>query len=526
MMVRLLVGLLGIIALAIGIVYWIGAGGPGRYWGAGTPNEVPLESAMISSRADAQRAAADAAGILRPKQILFGDLHVHSTFSLDAFMMAMPTGGGEGAHPVSDACDFARHCSAVDFWSINDHAVALTPDDWKETVAAIRQCNEIAGDPQNPDVSAFLGWEWTQMGTRPENHYGHKNVILRGLSDEEIPTRPIAAAMPADAWDRQPDSVAPGTLMMGLLGVIQPDQDTWDLLRYFHEMINLKSCPQDVPVRDLPLDCREDALTPEGLFAKLDDWGFDSMVIPHGTTWGFYTPHGSSWDKQLRGMLHDPDRQSLIEIFSGHGNSEEYRDWREVEFAADGTMSCPEPRDDFLPSCWRAGEIIETRCLAVGESADECRSRAAEARKNYLDGDVMGHLTVPRRPCRRLAGLGPVPRLLPTLLQLPAEELGAVHHGAAQLRRAKRASALRLRLHGLERQPQRAPGTGYKEVGRVYNTEALLTTGRQRRHGQRDPHEGARPRSVAPCPSARIWAEPSSTCERASAPAPSSSTVA
>ena len=60
------------------------------------------------------------------KQILFGDLHVHTTFSTDAFMWSLPFFNGPGASPVSDACDFARFCSALDFWSINDHAEAVS----------------------------------------------------------------------------------------------------------------------------------------------------------------------------------------------------------------------------------------------------------------------------------------------------------------------------------------------------------------------------------------------------------------
>ena len=81
------------------------------------------------------------------------------------------------------------------------------------------------------------------------------------------------------------------------------------------------------------------APTPEELFEKLDDWGHDSIVIPHGTAWGIYTPAGSDWRKQLPG--HDPERQTLVEIYSGHGNSEQLPRWRPVDVAADGSLSCP-----------------------------------------------------------------------------------------------------------------------------------------------------------------------------------------
>ena len=116
---------------------------------------------------EALRDAARDIGVAAPKQILFGDLHVHSTFSLDAFMMALPSGGGEGAHPVNDACDFARHCAGLDFWSINDHALAIPERAWGETIESIRACNAVASAPDDPDTVAFLGWEWTQIGATP-----------------------------------------------------------------------------------------------------------------------------------------------------------------------------------------------------------------------------------------------------------------------------------------------------------------------------------------------------------------------
>ena len=113
----------------------------------------------------------------------------------------MPILQGEGAHPIADACDYARYCSGLDFWSINDHAESITPARWQETQDAIRQCNAIAGDPQNPDMVSFLGWEWTQIGDTPENHYGHKNVVLRDTEADKVPRRPIALGFVRVAGD-------------------------------------------------------------------------------------------------------------------------------------------------------------------------------------------------------------------------------------------------------------------------------------------------------------------------------------
>ena len=329
------------------------------------------------------------------RQILFGDLHVHSTFSFDAYNLSLPMLQGEGAHPPGDACDFARYCSALDFWSINDHAEGLTPDQWSQTRQLVRDCNAVAGDPQNPDMVTFLGWEWTQIGDTAETHFGHKNIVLKDIAEGQVPVRPISAREQLFPNDRNPF----GLLMRLLFIVTSPASESrqpyYDFARFLQDREDLVSCEKSVPVRELPTDCQESASTPTELFGKLDDWGFPYLVIPHGNSWGFYTPPLSSWDKQLAAHV-EPDRhEPLIEVFSGHGNIEQYKPWRAVGVDEEGREYCPEPSKNFLPACWQAGEIIRERCLAENESAQNCEERAVAARANYLAARDSGHWTVP-----------------------------------------------------------------------------------------------------------------------------------
>ena len=118
---------------------WTTYGG-GRYQEPGTVTGQPVDPAPRDAR-QAPVAPPDA------RRILFGDLHVHTTYSADAFMRSLPLMGGEGLHPPADACDFARYCSGLDFFALTDHAEALTPRHWRDAQASIRQCNAVAGDP-------------------------------------------------------------------------------------------------------------------------------------------------------------------------------------------------------------------------------------------------------------------------------------------------------------------------------------------------------------------------------------------
>jgi hypothetical protein len=363
--------------------------------GPGEVTAKTLPRDYVKARVALNRNAAKKIGAGSEKFILFGDLHVHTTFSTDAFMLSLPILGGEGSHPPADACDFARFCSAVDFWSINDHAESLTPQRWAETRQSIRACNAVTGS-EEPDVVAFLGWEWTQMGMTPDTHYGHKNIILRDIEDAKVPARPIAATgESSSSLARQSTNNREIAARLEKLDPAGPSSLYAMYGRFMDELAMVPDCPQGQAETALPASCYETAPTPKELFAKFDEWRTEAIVIPHGTSWGFYTPAGSSWDKQLTRDYHDPKRQFLIEIFSGHGNSEEYRDFRAVRFDAAGNPLCPEPSPDYLPSCWRAGEIIKGRCQKAGMALAECDKRAADTRALYLRSGMPGWRVVP-----------------------------------------------------------------------------------------------------------------------------------
>jgi hypothetical protein len=423
--------------------------------------------AAVEHAAARQRHAAEAIApeAPPPKQILFGDLHVHTTYSIDAFVFALPLFAGEGVHPPADACDFARYCSGLDFFSLNDHAEALTPERWQWTKESLRECNARAGDGANPDLVVFAGWEWTQVGETPENHYGHKNVIFPGLADDELPTRAISAL---------PDRVFASTprpwLMRGLqlTGAVGLDGYA-DFFWLLERMSGMPACAKDVESPRLPPDCRENAPTPRELYEKLDQWGLEYLVIPHGLSWGIHAPAGSRLDVSLDRLQYQPRRERLLEIYSGHGNNEEFR----AAAGVDKPAVCPPPSGDYLPCCWQAGEIMRARCGDLEPA--ECERRVEEAKRLALESPVAPHLVFPdAQPEEWLDCDQCRDCFKPTFATRPGQ---TAQYGLA-LSDPTEADAngepLRFRwgFIGSSDNHQGRPGTGYKQYGRAAMTDS------------------------------------------------------
>jgi hypothetical protein len=432
----------------------------------GQITEVARPPEGVTQLRERQQASAPAGR--QERQILFGDFHVHTSYSLDAFFTSMPLLSGTGAHPPADACDYARHCAALDFYAITDHARELTPAHWAAEKDSVRQCNAVAGDAANPDLVAFHGFEWTHVGTTPETHWGHKNVIFRGESEAEVPARPISSAGPTNVnpWmDRTPQ--------MRMARFLDPLN--WshyqDLGWLLDEILATPDCDPNVNTRDLPPDCHEFASDPNTLFRKLDEWGFDSTVIPHGSAWGSYTPPLYSWDKHLNTRQHDPKRQQLVEVMSGHGNSEQYRSWREFVREPDGQLSCPEPSEDYLPCCWQGGEIMRERCSELPE--DECEALVEETRQlvmragNAVDRVLPGTGVEDWLDCGQdrggfKAAYGLRPR-------------GSVQYALALGRKDESGDPLRFRFGfiGSSDSHTGKASTGYKQSGRLGRTDMV-----------------------------------------------------
>ncbi|MEZ5568902.1 MAG: DUF3604 domain-containing protein [Halioglobus sp.] len=394
-------------------------------------------------------------------QILFGDLHNHTSYSLDAYLFGMNAIKGGGVVTPADACDFARYCSALDFWSINDHAESLTPRVWEDTVNVIRECNAMAGDPANPDMVSFVGWEWSNSDRDDvPSHYGHKNVILRTWETGQTPLRPIASRA------EYPLTELPAPLL-GLLSATDGWRATANMGRYLNESRKVPVCDGEAPTTALPADCREVALTPQRLYRKLDEWGFDSLVIPHGLAWGTTNPLSGDFRDQLE--QHDPRYQRLLEVFSGHGNSERFEDFQRIATDANGEAYCPPATANFTPCCQQAGTIVRARCERPDSGA--CEDAVRDTVAAFVSGDPRtGRKLIENTTPADWQGCGQLRNTFqPASMYVP--RLAAQYTLALGFDEDDQPARVKLGLIGSSDGHQARPGSSYKETNRLLYTD-------------------------------------------------------
>ena len=240
---------------------------------------------------------------------------------------------------------------------------------------------------------------------------------------------------------------------------------------------NLEYCDNSTHVKDLPLDCLERAERPSDLYRKLDEWGVDSLVIPHGSAWGNTSPPMATWKNQLNIAEHSPKYQKLIEVFSGHGNTEEYRSWEAFKIL-DGEYVCPAPTENYVPDCFQAGEIIKERCRISAGSEELCNQRAKEARDNFTKANPYGLLTIPNPKPEEWLDSGQCKDCyLPAFDYRPKS---SVQYALALRNFTEgKTEPYRFGFIGSSDNHSSRPGTGYKEIDRIRNTDSKYKSSNQ-----------------------------------------------
>ena len=151
--------------------------------------------------------------------IYWGDTHVHTRFSFDAYVTMSQSerdefdpiaGELEFARDIREACDFGHYCSRIDFMASTEHAENVPESLWVTIKDQLRACRVAYGPAVTPEeglrpLHAFAGWEWTQgnpdaTGNPPplldssRTQYGHKNIIYPDLEEDRLPIRVVASS--------------------------------------------------------------------------------------------------------------------------------------------------------------------------------------------------------------------------------------------------------------------------------------------------------------------------------------------
>lgn len=339
-------------------------------------------------------------------QVLFGDTHVHSRYSLDAFVMMAIEGDILEGRDVAEACDFADLCADLDFFVSSEHAEFITEDIWGLIKDEVRDCNTraetLAG---REDFMAFAGWEWTQtgslngvpLGTQETTAWGHKVIFFLSDQDDQLPERTISA-LQTNMLD---ELLFEDTVLEGFDGswlTLALEQDLPEAVEPFDEYMSLFS--MDTCTDTLTTDCFEYASTPGELFTRLDEMGYPTIVGAHGTVWGF--GGWADWQEQITPDDHWPEFQVFFEIYSKHGSSEVYRQWapeREwrdiftdetcVDTGDDDLCEelCvePPPGQNYLPCCWRRVELTYEHEVCRRPNSARCQAAILDARMSGAD---------------------------------------------------------------------------------------------------------------------------------------------
>jgi hypothetical protein len=292
-------------------------------------------------------------------------------------------------------------------------------------------------------------------------------VIFRTWEPGTTPSRPIASRA------QYPLAQIPA-FAIGLLSLFEDFDFVSDLGWHLSESVATPACPHEGTVEELPDTCREVARTPSELYRKLDEWGYDSLVIPHGLAWGTTNHLDADFRNQLDGF--EQRYELLLESFSGHGNSERFEDFRRIGVGEDGEPVCPPATANFTPCCRRAGELARAEC--ADQASSGCEQRAAKAMKEFAErGLLAGRKLFPAASPDDWAGCGQLRNSFqPASLYVPRQS--AQYNLALGFDAGGRPARSRFGLIGSSDNHMARPGNSYKETNRLLYSDSKEFKGR------------------------------------------------
>ena len=199
--------LIGAIALAALVFVWsVLEGGLGRDQGAGRITGERIPAAQIAARDRRRQQDAHSLGAGAPRsgeasQILFGDLHVHTTYSSGCLRVQRCRSCRARARILpADACDFARFCAEPRLLEHQRPRRAPHPaGSGGRRGSRFASATRPRATPADPDLVSFLGWEWTQMRAGGPGHRAHplraqeRRCCSTRSEGRRCPARPIGA---------------------------------------------------------------------------------------------------------------------------------------------------------------------------------------------------------------------------------------------------------------------------------------------------------------------------------------------
>ena len=249
---------LGVIGLALAVG-----------WSRGAVDRVPTETA--ADRHSSATASAQSAGAANPQRnAYFGDLHMHTSFSLDAFILGTRTTPDDAyryakGEAIKHALGFEMQLSKpLDFLAVTEHAeyMGVLPgmldpknplfnDPMKKEIFSpdpqvrLKVTMQIIGSlmaqkpiPQfiNPKVTqgvwqeiikiaekhyqpgkftTFIAYEWSSNGPQGNQNL-HRNVIFRGTKVFDEPFSTVSSIKPEDLWTAMDKGRAAGIELLAI----------------------------------------------------------------------------------------------------------------------------------------------------------------------------------------------------------------------------------------------------------------------------------------------------------------------